>query len=389
MNEQLSSQPNFWNAAFDEISLDHIEWLKEMEFEEGINLDYKKEVKDKESVLRDLVSLANAHGGYLLYGIVGEPKITEIKGIQDSKTHAKRIFQWVHNHIKPNILGLRTKTIPVEGERSVLLVYIPMSPNRPHMIDLKDGHQSFYVRREDHNFPMTIDEIKTQVEESISAMHSVREYLEDRKANTKSSHGPERSWFFISATPYYLAEEKIGSFCDAATKDFLNALPQGASDPLFSQKPWVPTLEGIRNGGSRRYIDIYRSGHSEYCTTYFFGERNEIAERRDLRYLPGRKINDIIYRFLVFVRQYMNFFKIYDPIVFSVNLFYVWNSFLSPSPQHNDIQGLLSEGKRVWHPQFLESPLIRLDNQFDIPEAYHELADRIWNAFGYEVAPEP
>ncbi len=89
MNQQPSSQPNFWNAPFDEISLNHIEWLKEMEFEEGLNLDYKKEVKDKECVLRDLVSLANANGGYLLYGIVGEPRIADIKGIQEPAKHER------------------------------------------------------------------------------------------------------------------------------------------------------------------------------------------------------------------------------------------------------------------------------------------------------------
>jgi hypothetical protein len=159
----------FGGRSLDDISLDDIRLLIENQVPEGPHLAYKEtpygdRPQDEHEMLRDIVALANADGGYLVLGVRedggGQP--AEIVPFDDPES----IRQWIHlacqDGIRDRIPGLRVRAFETGFNQGIVVIHVPFSDRRPHMIALAD-RTDFYRRYGTDRRPMTIGEIREMI----------------------------------------------------------------------------------------------------------------------------------------------------------------------------------------------------------------------------------
>lgn len=152
-----------------EISDQDIENLINEHAGERQHLEFKatyeyKDHKDRKELLRDIVSLANGGGGYLIVGIKDNGKgqaqcfsNPDLVGNFDNLKNA--ILNLCNEHIRERIDGLQVESRSI-SEHPIILVRVPVSSRRPHMVALA-GATDFVSRYHDGKRDMTISEIKS------------------------------------------------------------------------------------------------------------------------------------------------------------------------------------------------------------------------------------
>ena len=119
----------------------------ELGLEEGAQIDYKEALSGtskKEAYkefLKDISAFANANGGLLIIGVKepddGLPIEKQIVGLTDGINLAKDLERVAATSIDPRIPGLLIKTIQLPNNTYVIIVFIPPSMNKPHMVSYK------------------------------------------------------------------------------------------------------------------------------------------------------------------------------------------------------------------------------------------------------------
>jgi predicted HTH transcriptional regulator len=191
-------------------NLDYESLLKfiKLGLEEGAQVDYKEALSGtskKESYkefLKDISAFANAHGGLLIVG-VKEPDDgllleNQIVGITDGVNLSKDLERVAATSIDPRIPGLLIKTVQLPNNTHVIIVFIPPSMNKPHMVSYKK-HRSFYIRHSASSVPMTAHEIRDTVLSSATSEGRARSYAETQQFET--------SEYLIKTEPGFLIKK--------------------------------------------------------------------------------------------------------------------------------------------------------------------------------------
>ena len=177
---------------------------------EGLYLDYKEGLsgtfdKDaKREFLKDVTAFANAAGGHLFLG-VKEPSEgllveSQLVGLDNGAALAQDLERLASASIDPRIPGLRIVSVPLAISKSCVVVHIPPSLSRPHMVS-HAGHRSFYVRHSESSFPMTTHEIREAVLTSSSAEARARHFVKRRLLEAREAIGDGQAAFFLQAMP--------------------------------------------------------------------------------------------------------------------------------------------------------------------------------------------
>jgi hypothetical protein len=179
---------------------------------EGLHLDYKLALsggaltKDaKREFLKDVTGFANAAGGVLLIG-AREPDPEQsvddqLVGVEDGETVAQMLERLASSSIDPRIPGLLIVSVPLASGRTVIVVHVPPSLGRPHMVQ-HEGHRSFYVRHSESTHPMSTHEIREAVLASASAEMRARRFVELRLNEMRGrAAGNGKPAFFLQAMP--------------------------------------------------------------------------------------------------------------------------------------------------------------------------------------------
>jgi predicted HTH transcriptional regulator len=95
---------------------------------EGISLEFKRKVPRDERIAKELIALANTHGGRILLGVDDDGTIT---GVDDAAEEEFVLRRAMDTHCEPRI-QYSTERIPVADRRDVLLVTVPESTTKPH-----------------------------------------------------------------------------------------------------------------------------------------------------------------------------------------------------------------------------------------------------------------
>lgn len=210
---------------------------------EGPYVDYKqalsgKDEKDtKREFLKDVTAFANAAGGQLFIG-VKEPKDglsveDQIVGLENGDTVARDLERVASACIDPRIPGLIIFPVPLNNGRWCVVVHIPSSLSRPHMVNY-DKRGSFFVRHSESSPPMTTHEIREAVLTSASAEGRARLFVERRLGEVRDSIGSAKV-FFLQAMPLIA--------------------PQSSWDVLST--PFEDVLRGgVRRGKFRYFADL-------------------------------------------------------------------------------------------------------------------------------------
>jgi len=232
---------------------------------EGPHLDYKRALtegspeKRNREFLKDVVAFANANGGDLLIG-VKEPAdgiLVEDRavGVEDGESLARDLERLLASGvIDPRIPGLLIHPVELPNGRWVIVVHIPPSSAKPHMVTYKK--QTYLVQRHsESNQPMTSFDIREAVLASATAEARARAYALEQKGRALSTMPyTGRPWFLLQATPL----SSLDAHVDLSSKSVREAILGTEREARFSHGEQLsfargvgirPTLEGISSEG--------------------------------------------------------------------------------------------------------------------------------------------
>ncbi len=160
------------NHSHSELSLSNIQALVKNRVPEGPFLDYKETAysgrpQDIREMLGDISAFANAGGGYLILGIKedGAGRASDITPVDDCYQVAQNIRQSCLDSIRDPIEGLKVQVLDMGDDQGIIVVHVPPSEQRPHMI-VGDGRTDFFKRYDTDKRPMTIAEVRESVLEN-------------------------------------------------------------------------------------------------------------------------------------------------------------------------------------------------------------------------------
>jgi predicted HTH transcriptional regulator len=113
---------------------------------EGEDLVFKKKTTHPTRICRTLASLANTRGGRVLVGVDDDGRIV---GVRDAEEEIFMLREAAAHYVDPP-LELRFKELEEEA-RTVVVVTVPESLNKPHRAQVAPGDWRGYVRVRDES----------------------------------------------------------------------------------------------------------------------------------------------------------------------------------------------------------------------------------------------
>ena len=182
----------FEHRNIDEISDDEFNQLIEEHYAEKRHLEFKltinlKDDDDKVEILRDITSMANSGGGFIIVGIrddgKGRAQRFEPTMVGNVTSIAQSVRALCLDGIQDRIEGMDIQTRQI-GENPIVVIRVPSSTRLPHMICYQQRAE-FYSRYQDGKRTMSMAEIR----ELFSRDETIRrlKFMEE-KFNQLTSH---------------------------------------------------------------------------------------------------------------------------------------------------------------------------------------------------------
>lgn len=356
-------------------------------YRENRFLDYKlkyekrTDEETKEEFLADVTAFANYYGGNIIIGVSeleeegASSQPGELEGINDGIIWAERFRNLCETSIDPLISGLIIKEIPLKNGKWAIVVYIPPSLRKPHMVNF-NRKREFYIKRDDRKGKMTSDEVKRTVLEVINLQNDMNSYIKMVETEITEDLIGDDFGLIMHAVPFLLEEDQIDTSSDNI-KSILqsSSLITNGLDISLIVAP-MPTLHGIM-GSDRRdkkcfYTYIHRTG--------YVGMTYDIQRVLSLRQDIKTKI------FHSFFKSYIQaFFKLLTLVVeraktsspYQIRCILV-NAKGSKFKYEDEISEI------VWNRDRLKLPAVRLDSFQNTDKIVELLFERLKNAFGME-----
>ncbi len=182
-------------VPIEEIAEAHLRALIQDGVAEGRDIDYKlalpgTSADDKKEFLADISSFANAGGGDLVFGVdesAGLP--TVVRGLADDLDDAMlRLESSIRDGVAPRIQGVRSHPVPLSSGKGALVLRVPRSFARPHVITFRN-HWKFFTRSSNGKHQMDVDEVRAAFVGSEAIAERVRAFRADRLGRVVAGEG--------------------------------------------------------------------------------------------------------------------------------------------------------------------------------------------------------
>ncbi|MGI8912804.1 MAG: AlbA family DNA-binding domain-containing protein [Chloroflexota bacterium] len=187
----------FSDKTIELITKEDLEMLVNDGVREGRSIDYKESLpgsadSDKKEFLADVSSFANTVGGDLLIGVKEQDGVaSDILGLEgiDVDAQISRLENIILNGIEPRIPNIHIGSVSVSPSSSVLIIRIPRSFARPHMIKFQEWSR-FYSRHSNGKHRLDVSEIRSLFALSDSATERIRGFRIQRLAAISARETP-------------------------------------------------------------------------------------------------------------------------------------------------------------------------------------------------------
>jgi hypothetical protein len=361
--------------------------LKEDRVQERDTVEYKRDMygnsrDDKREMLKDITSIANHRGGYLLIGIDEDDEgiPTNMVGIEQGN-HVERIRNRCLDNIDKRIVGLDIKDIPLRNGKLVVVVSIPESMNAPHIIT-HEGLNQFWKRHGRQKDKMTIDEIGEAFDKRLSNLNRLDRFLFTRREEILENIG-DQCFMIISASPAYLPDEVTFDTRDDNLRNLISNPQrlQNVTGGISCGRPY-PTINGLRadnrtpydsdNTPVRMYIEVFANGYIEFGRLI----------RRDAQYnivLRSLVAPPLIVDFVGFIQNVYEQFLPFTPLVISLSILNAKDIWLATSGNVSE------ESREKWQRQHLELRKFFIDNIAEERKLLTKgICDHLWQCFHRE-----
>ncbi len=271
----------FERKTFDSLNEDDILALLENKVTERRTLEYKAELPgwtdaDTKEFLADASSFANTAGGYIVFGIQeAEGAPVAIPGLGNVKAEEEtlRLEAKIRTGVAPRIPVVRTKAIELANGHSVIVLKIPQSWSRPHMVTFKNASR-FYARASNGKYQLDVTQIRDAFAFASSTSQRLRDFRLERISDVVALQTPvplpETATVLLHSIPLGAFSGTAGSF-DLSGPDVRTALWE--VKPLYGSvnEQWH-NFDGkvgvfLARSGAMSYVQLYRSGIIEAADT--------------------------------------------------------------------------------------------------------------------------
>ena len=135
-----------------------------------------------------MASFANAAGGHILFGMEAKAGVpVKLSGvvIDNPDDEVLRLDTIIQSGITPKLPRVIVRAIPLGNGNNVVVIEIPRSWARPHMVSYR-GTNRFYVRRSAGKDLMDVPEIRSAFVLSEAVTDKVRDFRSRRLADILS-----------------------------------------------------------------------------------------------------------------------------------------------------------------------------------------------------------
>jgi hypothetical protein len=298
---------------FDEVSEADVRDLISRRVTERRTLDYKLSLpgsadRDVREFLADVVSMANASGGDILFGIDdlrdGDGKPTgmprEALGLGNINVEAEilRLENVCRDCISPRLVGMRIRPLYTATSGPLLLVRIPRSFAAPHMAK-HGGWTKFYSRNSAGKYELDVHEIRAAFVGSESLAERIRSFRQDRLGRIVADETP-----VPVAGPSRIVAHIVPASFSAATQVDVHSLELPEVIPPITSGGFDSriNLDGIVSHAEQFcYLQLFRNGSLEAV------DGTTLAEYAGKKYIPSveyeRVLLDVINRYQSLARR--------------------------------------------------------------------------------------
>lgn len=374
--------------------------LCEEECPESQTLEFKRELpgkqdQDKHELCKDVVALANAEGGDLVYGIEEKDGVAgSIVGIttESADVAIRRINQVLDAGIEPRIHGLRIQQIPV-SDGYVLILRVPSSYDGPHCIRTNSNNKQqrrFVMRNGTMVSDMSYDQIRGAFDRTATLAEQARRFIATRRELIAKGETPVP----LKAGPQLVVHlVPISGLAGRMTVDLKPIYGRSWTDFLginWHNGSFAFNLDGlvVHEGGVGQedyygYNHIFRTGALEGVELGGALEKNSQGNEK-ANVWPYQMSVFFYYSIIKFIKS-LKFWGFSGPALLGFSILNVkdceleiGNSFRpSRHPKKSDRQHLVPSD--VW----IED-IETVDDDGLIDNVIRPLLDTLWQAFGVE-----
>jgi hypothetical protein len=138
-------------------TLADIKGLIEARIEEGLRIEYKRELGRNSDIAKEVCAFANNEGGTIIYGVDSKDRIPiTLSWIREHGVE-ERIQSVIATCIQPKLEGISISRYPdpSDQEQAVFVVEVPKSASMPHM-----SNERYYKRRGSTSTSMDHEEVR-------------------------------------------------------------------------------------------------------------------------------------------------------------------------------------------------------------------------------------
>jgi hypothetical protein len=261
---------SIFSKPVETINLDDLSEL--IGVQEWDRLEYKSQAyghgeDDTREMLKDITSIANAAGGYLLLGIQedAEGRAGDIIGIENAEEEESRMTSSCLANIEERIIGLKFYSIEMNTGRRVLICHIPRSTRAPHMITYR-GLNQFWKRHGRQKQKMGIEEVREACNKTENIRMKLEDFIGERRRVAPNEISQPFIGFMLTLTPLVVKDELI-DIHDNGLRSLMRAPFQrqdGWENEIIAANilPVKPTLYGVVSEARDRWrFELFRNGH--------------------------------------------------------------------------------------------------------------------------------
>lgn len=367
-----------------------IEELLHRQPEEGRTLEYKRDLPgssrgEKKELLADVTSFANTLGGHLLFGIgeeAGLPIAAPGIAVTNLDDLRLRFENLVRDGVSPPVRGLSIYAIALATGAHVLVVRIPRSFSRPHMITL-GGSSRFFCRNSAGKYPLDVVDLRRLFLESETLADRINSFQLDRISRIVSGETtPQLSdagkiiLHFVPYSAFDLGQRiELGSIISLQQHyHLLQPIHEGASSSRYTLDGFLKFANDASSGECLNYLLVFQTGCLETVESYL------LRDRGNDRTIPSSTFEHMLIRACERYQELLPILGVAPPVAVLLSLVGVRGFRMAVSSE----RGEQIEKTRIDRDTVLIPPVILEEFGVDTATLIRPLLDSVWNAAGWD-----
>ncbi len=138
-------QPSIFGKQLEDVDYSDVVNFCKLLTEEGLGLDYKKDLSSLANIVKALVSFANTNGGWLIVGVEDKndaPKLPVV-GMSYEDNFEQKVNNSIVSSVTPIVIPYYKVCSSKDGKKAFLLIYVPQSQAAPHWMNHKKRNVLF------------------------------------------------------------------------------------------------------------------------------------------------------------------------------------------------------------------------------------------------------